>query len=537
MSIKARLYTLVIAGALSMTVVGGIGVIGMQHTADGLEFMYMKRLIPSGQISRIIELMMENRIHVLSMLREPIEENVITRGETITNNQQMIAALATAYLQNDLSEGERELVERFVHDNAELSAKGFEPVTAALLESDLMTSNNLLYDVIEPLYQTAREHAQELQTYQLREAGFAYYSATTEYTRIRNGVLIVLLLTVVGAIVFAFFTARRIMRGIGDLQNLSASLAAGDLTAQAPESGRDEITHLTEAFNGMARGFRDMIARVTDAASHLTSSADALTGVTEQTNAGIRRQQGETDQVATAMNEMTATVQEVARSASQAAHAAGEANDEAAKGRQVVAATMSAIDRLADEVKHAADVIHKLEGDSNDIGKVLDVISGIAEQTNLLALNAAIEAARAGEHGRGFAVVADEVRTLASRTQTSTLEIQGMIERLQSAAEQAVKVMEQGRKQAEGSVEQAAAAGASLESISRAVATINDMNAQIASASEEQGAVADEINRNIVNISQVADESADGAQRTEAASDELARLATQLQDLVARFRV
>ncbi|QKQ28087.1 hypothetical protein HUE57_18690 [Candidatus Reidiella endopervernicosa] len=199
--------------------------------------------------------------------------------------------------------------------------------------------------------------------------------------------------------------------------------------------------------------------------------------------------------------------------------------------------TIDVINTLASEVEHAASVIHTLEQESADIGTVLDVIRGIAEQTNLLALNAAIEAARAGEQGRGFAVVADEVRSLASRTQTSTQEIDEMISRLQSGAADAVKAMESSSNQAQAGVEQAAEAGSSLDAITNAVAQINDMNTQIASAGEEQSAVAEEINRNIVTISSVADETAGGAVQTSNASAEVARLSEQLQALVQQFRI
>ncbi|NIA02649.1 MAG: methyl-accepting chemotaxis protein, partial [Planctomycetia bacterium] len=251
----------------------------------------------------------------------------------------------------------------------------------------------------------------------------------------------------------------------------------------------------------------------------------------------VDKQQAETGQVATAMNEMTTTVQEVACNATQTAEAANKANTETDSGRQIVTKTIESITELASEVETAAITIQQLESDSENIDSVVDVIRGISEQTNLLALNAAIEAARAGEQGRGFAVVADEVRTLASRTQESTLEIQSMIESLQTGAARAVEVMEQGRNKAQGSVENAARAGESLNVITSTVATISDMNTQIASAAEEQTAVAEEINRNIANISLLGDQTSEGARQTAASSEEMAQLAVQLQGLVGQFKV
>jgi len=236
------------------------------------------------------------------------------------------------------------------------------------------------------------------------------------------------------------------------------------------------------------------------------------------------------------MNQMNATVQEVARNAQHAASAAKEATDASDDGKKVVAKTIGVINTLASEVEGAAEVIQTLEQDSVDIGKVLDVIRGIAEQTNLLALNAAIEAARAGEQGRGFAVVADEVRTLASRTQTSTEEIDEMITRLQAGTNRAVKAMQVGTEQAQAGVDQAAEAGNSLESITQAIAQINDMNIQIANAAEEQSAVAEEINRNITNISDVADQAAGGARETTQASEQVAMLSEKLGGLVSQFK-
>ena len=270
-------------------------------------------------------------------------------------------------------------------------------------------------------------------------------------------------------------------------------------------------------------------------AEHLSSVTSQMQAQSDQAKQGVSKQQLETDQIATAINQMTATVQEVARSATDAAAAAGQADQEANSGRDVVTKTVDSIQSLANHVEKAADVIQQLEVDTSEIGSVLDVIKGIADQTNLLALNAAIEAARAGEQGRGFAVVADEVRTLASRTQESTQEINTMIEKLQAGAKDAVSAMETGRDQARSGVEQALLAGQSLDSITQAVATINDMNTHIASAAEEQSSVAEEINRNVVNISQVANETADNVTQVADQSAELGNLASTLKSEVEHF--
>jgi methyl-accepting chemotaxis protein len=319
--------------------------------------------------------------------------------------------------------------------------------------------------------------------------------------------------------------------------NAMHAMSQGDLTYKINIPGKDEFAWMCWEYSQGRKGFSSLVKEILGSAGQLAAAAEELSAITEQSNSGVLRQQGEIDQVATAMNEMSATVSEVSNNAANAANEAQEADDSAKDGWQVVNTTIETINNLASEVERTSEVIENLKGDSISIGTVLDVIRDIAEQTNLLALNAAIEAARAGEQGRGFAVVADEVRTLASRTQQSTCEINNMIERLQNGANQAVSVMEMGRSKAEESVEQAAKAGKALQSITSVVDNIKSMNMQIASAAEEQSSTAEEINRNIVNISEVAQDTADGSQQTASASDQLAKLASSLQTQVGKFKV
>ena len=347
-----------------------------------------------------------------------------------------------------------------------------------------------------------------------------------------------LLVAAIGLLVI-WFVGYGIARPLRQMAGMLDDIAKGDgdLTVRLQVDRADELGQIAGGFNTFLIKLQNMIREVVGSVQKVSDSSEHTADIAIRTNQGVQRQMAEIDQVATAVHEMTATAQDVARNATQAAEAASHADHSANDGKRIVENTASAISGLAGEIGRAVSVVQTLARDSENINAILVAIRGIAEQTNLLALNAAIEAARAGEQGRGFAVVADEVRNLAQKTQQATEEIQTMIQQLQNGTREVVNVMEQSQARSNDSVRQAQIAAAALESITQAVSVINDMNTQIASAAEEQSAVAEDINRNVTNIGQVAGEVAGGADEASQASAELTRLAEQQRRLINQFKV
>ncbi len=348
--------------------------------------------------------------------------------------------------------------------------------------------------------------------------------------------LLILAAVLTSLVMFAvFYVANGISQPLKAAVGFAEDISNGKLTGHIDCNSKDEIGSLSNALNHMVVNLKEMVQDVDATTQQLSQAAGEMSQISSQTSNGVMQQQSELQQVSSAMTEMSQTVAEVADNAERAKDATQEANNEASDGRRIVDATTASIKTLADEVGRAGTVIKQLEEETANIGSVLDVIGGIAEQTNLLALNAAIEAARAGEQGRGFAVVADEVRTLASRTQEATLEIQKMTENLQRGASEAVAAMEKGGETAQQSVEQAGKACDSLESIAKAFETVGEMNNLIAVSSGQQLTVTQEIDKNIISINDVSGETASGASQTEVASGELAKLAGNLQQTLSKF--
>ena len=362
------------------------------------------------------------------------------------------------------------------------------------------------------------------------DAGQSYEGAIT-------GVVAVSVVAALLTVLLAWLLTRSIVTPLRKAVEVAETIAAGNLSKTIEDDGKDEPARLLSALSTMQASLRQTIQHIAGSATQLASAAEELSAVTEEASRGLQQQNNEIDQAATAVNEMTAAVEEVARNAVSTSEASGQSNQAAREGRDRVMETVGAIQTMTQDVQNTSAMIEGLAAQGRDIGKVLDVIRAIAEQTNLLALNAAIEAARAGEAGRGFAVVADEVRALAHRTAQSTQEIEKMVAGIQNGTGEAVQSMQQSNQRSQTTLEMARAAGASLEQITASISLINERNLVIASASEEQAQVSREVDRNLVNIRDLATQSAAGANQTSAASHELSRLAVDLNGMVARFVV
>ncbi len=360
------------------------------------------------------------------------------------------------------------------------------------------------------------------------EAGEQYRSAIT-------GIIVVAVIAALMTVLLAWLLTRSIVTPLNRALQAAQTIAGGNLTNVIEVDGEDEPARLLGALSAMQASLRKTIEQIAGSATQLGAAAEELSTVTQEASRGLQQQTNEIEQAATAVNEMTAAVEEVARNAVSTSEASNQSTQAAREGRDRVVETVGAIQTMTHDVQNTSVMIEGLAAQGRDIGKVLDVIRAIAEQTNLLALNAAIEAARAGEAGRGFAVVADEVRALAHRTAQSTQEIEKMVAGIQNGTGQAVSSMQQSNQRTQSTLEMARAAGVALEQITQSIQLINERNLVIASASEEQAQVSREVDRNLVNIRDLATQSAAGANQTSAATHELSRLAVDLNAMVARF--
>lgn len=544
-SIKTRLIGLLVLLASMAVGLPMAGLNGMRTSNAVIDRLYNNMLLPIDKLGDINNHMHNARAQLLLALQhEPgsafekaHDHPSSMHFDRVDKSVSIIRERLSDYQRIPMSKEQQRLSTELQNKLSDYLDNGVLPTLNAMRQGDYAGGNQILLTRLDPAFMTTYASLRTLIESEASAAELSFQNADKQFERLVAMIGLALVVALSLVTVTALATVPSITKGVRELQVGGQQLADGNLGYRVTYQGRDELGEISSAFNEMASRFHHTFQELAGAVEQLAAAAEQTAQASSQTSDGIRRQQLETDLIATAMNEMSATVQDVAGNAASAARAAQEADQQLESGMRVVHQTVASIDSLASEVEHATTVIHELEADSAGISSVVDVIRSITEQTNLLALNAAIEAAHAGEHGRGFAVVADEVRSLASRTQQSANEIQAMIEKLQSGANRAVAVMKSSCSKAQAGKQQVTSAGHMLEQISNAVATINDMNAMIASAAEEQSSVAEEISRNVTNVSQIAEKTSEASRQNVATSTQLASLASQLQRLMHMFRL
>ncbi|GLH45946.1 methyl-accepting chemotaxis protein [Pseudomonas atacamensis] len=515
----------------------GVFALGQMSSIRDSEVAVENRWLPSIRGGdEIRELMLRIRTISLRMALDQDPANIATyRGQMDTRDKELSEKIAAYDKLVDTAEGQQ-LYDQFkktfaayrtgIAQSFTLAEQGKRDELTKLLLVDMKTvvdgSGKQLNDLADLF---ARQVAAE------SEKSAAHYETS------RTIVTLFIALAALATVALAMLLTRSIVRPLSSAVDAAESVAKGDLTRPIETHGNDEVSRLLKALATMQQNLRETLQGISGSATQLATAADELSAVTVDSTQGLQEQNNEIEQAATAVNQMTAAVEEVARNAVSTSDATRQSSQSAQLGQERVSETASAINALASDVQNTGELVQSLANQSQDIGKVLDVIRAIAEQTNLLALNAAIEAARAGESGRGFAVVADEVRALAYRTQQSTQEIEQMVQGMRSGSSQALESMQASASRAASTLVLAERAGEALVTITASVHEIHERNLVIASAAEEQAQVAREVDRNLVNIRDLSVRSAAGADQTSASSHELSQLANALQGMVRRFQL
>ena len=526
--------------ALITLVVGIIGSQGIGDLSNSLKLTFSNNLVSVGKTSETkANAIAQNRdlYRLLSTVAANAPQSV--KDQVVTNlreNRAQAEKAYAAYRTTPLEDDERAAGDLMDKDWPAYQAAIDRAVSVALA-GDVGTARTLVDGEVRDIYLKIMNELNIMVDSNARQTGEGAVAAGKTESAAKLNLYIGIGMAFLAAFLLGLFISRVISRPIASALVNAQRIAGGDLTQPIVSLHRDEAGLMLSALGDMQNSLKNTIGQISSAADQLASAAEELNAVTEESSRGLTRQNDEIQLAATAVTEMTAAVEEVARNAISTSDASKLTSTEAATGRDQAREAVNAINTVSTEISSSTAMVEELAGRVREIGQVLDVIRGIAEQTNLLALNAAIEAARAGEQGRGFAVVADEVRALAARTQASTGEIEAMIGSVQSSADQAVRAMGNSRTLASNTQSLAQATGQSLERIAQSIAEINDRNMLIATASEEQSHVAREVDRNLINIQDLSTQTAAGANQTSASSQELSRLAISFNNLVGKFKV
>ncbi len=505
----------------------------MDRATDEIRVTWMPAIISLGDVSSAL-----GRARALT-LRSALEEQPSARKATlekITQVNQGLQGDLDAYERTIIADDDRALFNTFLQMSERYHGLQ-KSIRDAVAAEQLDEARRLINGPLAEYADSMMKALAAIIEYNAKGAEQASQRSSAVFDEAFSLIVVALAMILVALIAIATLLTRSIVLPLADAVAVAERVATGDLTQDIQVIGRDEPALLLRALSRMQQSLRDTIRKIAASSDQLASASEELHTVTEDTSRGLHQQSAEIDQAATAVNQMTAAVEEVANNAVSTADASKGADQTTRDGRDQVNQALASIQHLVNDVTDTSGEIEQLASNANEISRVLDVIGSIAGQTNLLALNAAIEAARAGEAGRGFAVVADEVRALAHRTQQSTAEIEQMITGIQSGTERAVTAMHTSQGRANGTLEVAQSAGQALEVIAEAITSINQRNLVIASASEQQAQVAREVDRNLVNIRDLAMQTSAGANQTSAAAQDLSRLAIDLNAMVAQFKI
>ncbi|MCF5031165.1 methyl-accepting chemotaxis protein [Pseudomonas syringae] len=535
-SFAKKLMAAFIVCAMITLAVGGLGMLGINRLSDALELTFSNNLVSVANTNETMTALTTHNRGLYRLLDAKDKATAEKMRQSINGELERAQKVYAIYRATPLEDDERAAGDQYdalMPAYMSASQNIFDLQQAGKLED----ARNRLNALAEGEFNKARGYLQimiDSNKRQIKEgAEAADRLQSTSVFMLTAGIVIAFVV----AIMLGILITRMITGPLRSAIEVAQRIASGDLTQSVSSTRGDEAGHLLNAIGTMQGNLKRTIQEISSASDQLASAAEELGAVTEESTRGLTRQNDEIQQAATAVNEMTAAVEEVARNAVSTSEESKTLATDAANGRGQVDNTVKGIGTMVSEITESTGSVTTLAGHVRDISKVLEVIRSIAEQTNLLALNAAIEAARAGEQGRGFAVVADEVRALAHRTQASTVEIEGMIGTVQSGADGAVAAMSKSLATATNTQELAQRAGSALEKITSGVGMINERNMVIASASEEQAQVAREVDRNLVNIQELSAQSAAGANQTSASSQELSRLATSFNTMVAQFKL
>ena len=548
LSIKTKLLIILLVACVSVVVAGVPGLMGMKSSNDSVEKLYKEMMTNTSQIGQIMTLMRDNRIQLLAALQhDPINPEIVKmhdhslnfHSDQVVKNNEEITAIWKEYISGALSADEKKLADEFADELMHFIKDGLLPTREALLAGNYKEATQITLTKINPLFKVANDIAQKMYINEKGHAKKAFEDADSHYHKTLIFVSAAIVISILTSLILGIVVIRSIAGPLAVLLERITDIAQGegDLTKRLDASGSDEIAKVCRMFNQFLEKLHSIINKISSTSSLVAAAANQLNSSAEHIATGAEEVAAQASTVATAGEEMSATSGDIAQNCQMAAEGAQRASQTASNGAEVVERTVVVMGQIAFKVQESAKTVESLGARSDQIGAIIGTIEDIADQTNLLALNAAIEAARAGEQGRGFAVVADEVRALAERTPRATREIGEMIKAIQKETKGAVAVMEQGVQQVENGTVEAAKSGQALQDILQQINDVAMQVNQIATAAEEQTATTGEISSNMMQITEVVQQTSQGAHESATAAAQLNGNAEELQRLVRQFKL